>query len=108
MTGRVALVVASVVIWSGFAPNSVRSAPPSPQGAAPGIPGVVATGATIELLDKWDPSYGGEGPVATPDGDLLFAQQDKNTILRIDSEGKLSTFLQNVNRTTGLAYDRAG
>ena len=33
-----------------------------------GIPGVVADGTRIELIATWDPSFGGEGPIAAPDG----------------------------------------
>lgn len=106
MIRRVAVLLCTL----GLGLTSIRThAFPAPQDAtASEIPGVVANGTKVQLLDKWDPAHGGEGPVATPDGSLLFAQQDLNKILKIDANDRISTYLETANRTTGLAYDLKG
>ena len=40
-----------------------------------------------------------------PDGSLLFTEQDAGdgALVRIDKDGKVSTYLENTNRTIGLA-----
>ena len=72
------------------------------------IPGVIAAGAKIELLQTWDPEFGGEGPIAAPDGSMLFAHQDANKVARIDPSGRLSTYLEGTNRATSLGFDSKG
>ena len=42
------------------------------------------------------------------DGSVLFTEQDANKIIRIDPAGNLSTYLEDTNRTVGLAYDSKG
>src|SRR5262245_34962721 len=74
----------------------------------PDIPGVVAGGTKIELLHTWDGKLGGEGPIAAPDGSLLFVHQDAAEVMKIDKDGKLSKYLENTNRATGLAFDPKG
>jgi gluconolactonase len=78
---------------------------------SPAIPGVVAGGTKVQVVASG--IHGGEGPIATPDGGLLFCEKDAvppatNKILKIDKEGKLSVYRENPHRLTGLAYDRAG
>jgi gluconolactonase len=45
-----------------------------------------------------------------PDGSLLFTEQDAGDgqLVRIDKDDKISTYLENTNRTIGLAYDHQG
>jgi gluconolactonase len=45
-----------------------------------------------------------------PDGNLLFTEQDAGDgrLIRIDMDDKISTFVDNTNRTIGLAYDLKG
>jgi gluconolactonase len=62
----------------------------------------------VQLLLRWDPSEGGEGPIAAQDGSLLFAKQDLNQIIKIDKNGKSSVYLEDTNGATGLAYDLKG
>jgi gluconolactonase len=51
-----------------------------------------------------------EGPIAMPDGSLLFTEQDAGDgqLVKIDKDDKVSVFLTNTNRTIGLAYDSKG
>ena len=72
----------------------------------PNIPGVVAAGTRVQLLVRG--LQGTEGPVAAPDGSLIFTEQNANRISKIDANGRVTPFLSNTNGTIGLAYDSHG
>jgi gluconolactonase len=79
-----------------------------PDTTAPDIAGVVRGGTKVQLIR--DLFHSKEGPIAMPDGSLLFTEQDAGDgqLVRIDKDDKVSVFLQNTNRTIGLAYDLKG
>jgi gluconolactonase len=95
-------LIASAVVSSRAAGHF----PPLVEMTTPDIPGVVAGGTKVQLV-AWG-IHGGEGPVAAPDGSLLFCEKDTSRILKIDLKGKLSVYLEHNNRTTGLALDAKG
>ncbi|HET7833147.1 MAG TPA: SMP-30/gluconolactonase/LRE family protein [Gallionella sp.] len=73
---------------------------------APAIDGVVTAGTKIELIkDGFD---GTEGPIALPDGSLIFTETRANRITRIAEDGSTSVILENSNGSNGLAFDRTG
>ncbi len=72
----------------------------------PAIEGVVAAGTKIELIK--DGFEGTEGPIAAPDGSLLFTETRGNRITRIAADGSTSTFLENSNGSNGLAFNAKG
>jgi hypothetical protein len=76
-----------------------------PDTMAPDIPGVVRGGTPVHLIR--DLFHSTEGPIAMPDGSLLFTEQDAGDgqLVKIDKDDKVSVFLTNTNRTIGLAYD---
>jgi gluconolactonase len=93
------------------APYPRLPAPPvksPPDTTAPDIPGVVAGGTKVHLIR--DLFHSTEGPIAMPDGSLLFTEQDAGDgqLVKIDNDGNVSTFVTNTNRTIGLAYDTKG
>lgn len=84
-------------------------APPAPalkETVAQEIPGVIRAGTKIVLLR--DGFMGTEGVIAMPDGSALFTEQDADRIIRVDRNDRISTYLENTNRTIGLAYDSKG
>jgi len=87
-------------------PNPPVKSPPDTM--APDIPGVVKGGTPVHLIR--DLFHSTEGPIAMPDGSLLFTEQDAGDgqLVKIDKNDKVSVFLQNTNRTIGLAYDPKG
>jgi gluconolactonase len=94
---------------AGQAPGGGQEGPapdPSRELIAPDIPGVVKGGTKVEFIRAG--FNGTEGVIAMPDGSVLFTEQDADKIIRIDPAGNLSTFLENTNRTIGLAYDPKG
>ncbi len=79
---------------------------PARELTAPDIPGVVKGGTKVQFIRAG--LNGTEGVVAMTDGSVLFTEQDADKIIRIDPAGNLSTYLENTNRTIGLAYDPKG
>jgi gluconolactonase len=116
---RTSFVLAATVILSATlsgqrgqeAPYPRLPAPPvksPPDTMAPDIPGVVRGGTPVHLIR--DLFHSTEGPIAMPDGSLLFTEQDAGDgqLVKIDKNDKVSVFLTNTNRTIGLAYDTKG
>lgn len=72
----------------------------------PAIDGVVAAGTKIEYIR--DGFKGTEGPIALPEGDLVFTETQANRITRISQDGTISPFLENSNGSNGLAFNAKG
>jgi gluconolactonase len=89
----------------GQAPAAAPQAPAAETIAA-NIPGVVAGGTRVQVIGS--NFRGTEGPIAMPDGSLIFTEMDLNRVTRIDNDGKTSTFLENTNGSNGLAFDSRG
>ena len=80
--------------------------PPASNTVAPAIPGVVAAGTPITVIKEG--FQGTEGPIALPDGSVIFTNPGANRISKIDNGGNVSTFLENTNSSNGLAFDSKG
>ncbi|MCE4539657.1 SMP-30/gluconolactonase/LRE family protein [Pelomonas sp. P7] len=110
VVGRDGRVVATV---GGLAPEAnVDAALKAVQALAPAptrtsaIPGVVAAGTPIVVLG--DGFKGTEGPLALPDGSLVFTETQDARITRIAPDGQLSTHLRDTNGANGLGLNAAG
>jgi gluconolactonase len=110
-TPAAVLVVVGLCCAASFA-GQAQGPPPvvksPPDTIAPDIPGVVAGGTKVQLIRDLFQST--EGPIAMPDGSLLFTEQDAGDgqLVKIDKDGNVSTYLRDTNRTIGLAYDAKG
>jgi gluconolactonase len=95
-----------------FAKRFAQAAKKADQSAArnanvAAIPGVVANGA------KWTKVWqeGGnsaDGILATSDGSVLVAQEDYDTVLKIDADGNASVFVKDAKGVGSLSMDREG
>lgn len=110
VVGRDGRVVATV---GGLAPEAnVDAALKAVQALAPAptrtgaIPGVVAAGTPIVVLG--DGFKGTEGPLALPDGSLVFTETQEARLTRIAPDGQLSTYLRDTNGANGLGLNPAG
>ncbi len=87
-----------------------KGIPPAPKPAtetvAPAIPGVVAGGTKVVVIKNGFDNT--EGPVALPDGSLIFTETRASRITKIDKDNNISTFLENTNRSNGLGFDSKG
>lgn len=105
------LLAAGGMLGLAAAQNPAATPAQAPQPAlkeviAPAIAGVIEGGTKVVLLR--DGLSGTEGVIAAPDGSMLFTEQDANRINRVDANDNITTFLDNTNRTIGLAFDRRG
>jgi gluconolactonase len=72
----------------------------------PAIPGIVAGG--IELRPIKDGFAGTEGPVALPDGSVIFTETQANRITKINQDGSTTNFISNSNGANGLGFSANG
>ncbi|MBM3820438.1 MAG: SMP-30/gluconolactonase/LRE family protein [Acidimicrobiia bacterium] len=81
-----------------------------PQPARPvtvtAIPGVVAAGAT--WTQAWAGTDNADGILGTPDGGLLFAQEQPRRVSRLDPDNRVSVYAENTNGAGSLALDAKG
>ena len=99
-----------VLIWGLFfsttASAQVARGNPDHDTFATAIPGVISGGAKIQFLD--DGYRGTEGPIALPDGSIVFTETRRNRLMRVDQDGNGSRWLFNTNGANGLAFDSEG
>ena len=70
------------------------------------IPGIVGAGATWTLV--WQGTDNADGIVGTEDGGLLFAQEQPNRISKLDTNDKVSAFVQNTGGAGSVTIDSRG
>ena len=71
------------------------------------IPGVIAAGATWKTL--WTGTgNNADGPIATPDGGVLFAQNSDSKVLKIDAQGAVSYPYADTNTGGALSRSKQG
>src|SRR5215831_175556 len=70
------------------------------------IPGVIAAGAQWKLV--WQGPDNADGLVGTKDGGILFAQEQPNTVGRLDPQDKFSIFATDTHGTGALGIDSKG
>ena len=100
-----ALVIGRVSAQAPPAP-APPAAPALKETVASEIPGVIRGGTKIVLLR--DGFMGTEAVISMPDGSMLFTEQDADRIIKVDRNDNISTYVENTNRTIGLAYDGKG
>jgi gluconolactonase len=82
------------------------AAPPPTDTVAPAIAGVVAAGTPVHVIK--DGFNGSEGPIALPDGSVIFSETTANRTIRIDASGSVSVFLENTGGANGMSFDTDG
>jgi gluconolactonase len=70
------------------------------------IPGVVAAGAKWEIV--WADFYTADGIVGTPDGGVLFAQEQTDTIKKLDVNHREYVHLANTRGAGAISLDTQG
>jgi gluconolactonase len=73
---------------------------------ATAFPGITAPNTQIQLVGE--NFKGTEGPVALPDGSVLFTQAQINEVTRIASDGSVSPFVEKSNGANGLGFNGQG
>jgi gluconolactonase len=93
----------AVLLIVAFMQAAAPQGPPT-ETATPNIPGVVAAGTKVQIIE--DGFEGTEGPVAMPDGSVIFTNAAHVT--KIDKDNNVSNFLDNPNLPNALAFDSKG
>ena len=79
---------------------------PEKQVTAAAIPGVVAAGAKIERV--WTGLQSADGVIGEPDGTVLLLEQRAHRVSRVDRNGKITLWLEDINEAGGIAIDPKG
>ncbi len=72
-----------------------------------GINGIVAAGAEWELVWAWN-GNNADGPIATEDGGLLFANNDASNVIRLNPDGSSEIVYANLNTSGALSRNKRG
>jgi gluconolactonase len=91
----VACICGSSLLWSQAKDVTVME-----------IPGVIAAGAKWEQV--WQGSDNADGLVGTPDGGVLFAQEQANTVRKLDSRGYDSAYAKDTHGAGSITVDSQG
>ncbi len=70
------------------------------------IPGVIAAGATWTLA--WAGTDNADGIVGTPDGGLLFTQEQPNRVSKLDRNDKVSVYVEGTHGAGSVSMDTRG
>ena len=70
------------------------------------IPGVVSAGTHVELIRE--DFQGTEGPIALPNGDLIFTEPLANRITRVSASNEVAPFLSETSGANALALTPSG
>lgn len=70
------------------------------------IPGVVAEGAEWQLV--WADFVTADGMVGTPDGGVMFAQEQTDSVVKLDRDGNEYTYIKNADGPGSVSLDAKG
>jgi gluconolactonase len=97
-------VSAQVALAQGFN-MSAPSAPERPADVT-AIPGVIAANAKWELI--WRDTKTADGIVSTPDGGVIFAQEQSDTVRKLDAKNRESVYIRDTHGTGAVSVDSQG
>jgi gluconolactonase len=93
-----------VLVWGFCAPLYVHSQ--ARDVTVTGIPDVIAAGAKWQVA--WQGTDNADGIVGTPDGGLLFAQEQPSVIRKLDRDDNHSVYVQDTHGAGSVAIDAQG
>jgi gluconolactonase len=99
-------LVAGLVLLTGAAASAQTLLPGERAANVTEIPGVVAAGATWELV--WADFKTADGIVGTPDGGLLFAQEQSDSIRKLDSSNHEYVYVPDAHGPGAVSMDSQG
>jgi gluconolactonase len=83
-------------------PRNFPQPEPAKQVTITEIPGIIAAGSQWKMA--WQGTATADGMAGTKDGGILFAQEQTNTIFKLDKNDKVSAFLTNPHGPGALAF----
>lgn len=107
MRKQVLVFVVAGVLAAGIGVSAQRrGGPPPPPPITPDPSRVRAPGAQVEKI-AGDFIFT-EGPTSDKDGNVYFVDQNNNKILKYDTAGVLTTFMQPSGYSNGMSFDPQG
>ena len=109
MKTKALLTIASCLLASAFVVNQAGAEmllAGEHEATVKAIPGVVADGAQWELV--WSSDLTADGIVGSPDGGLLFAQEQSNTVKKLDKSGREWIVVKNADGPGAVSLDKDG
>lgn len=102
-------LLAATVASSSLAQAAAPALPPAVDTVAPEIPGVVKAGTKVQVI-KTGLTNGTEGPIALNDGSgaVLFTEQQADRISKIDKDGNVTPFLENITGINAITINAKG
>jgi gluconolactonase len=100
-----ALGAASQVTWAQGFNMSAPSAPERPAEVT-AIPGIIAANAKWERV--WHDIKTADGIVSTPDGGVIFAQEQSDTLRKLDWKNRESVYVTDTHGTGAVSMDSQG
>ncbi|MEJ0035020.1 MAG: SMP-30/gluconolactonase/LRE family protein [Gammaproteobacteria bacterium] len=102
------LTVLGAAAQAAMAQGFNMSAPSAPERPAEvtAIPGVIAANAKWQLV--WHDIKTADGIVSTPDGGVIFAQEQSDTIRKLDSKNRESVYITDTHGTGAVSVDSHG
>ncbi len=89
-----------------MAPTAAQQLPGERAAAVTEIPGVIAAGATWELV--WADFKTADGIVSTSDGGVLFAQEQGDTVRKLDANNHEYVYMTDAHGPGALSIDKQG
>jgi gluconolactonase len=96
----------ATVLVASAAPSYAQQLPGERAATVTEIPGVIAGGATWELV--WADFETADGIVGAPDGGVIFAQEQTDTIRRLDANNKEYVVLADAHGPGAVSIDAQG
>jgi gluconolactonase len=100
------LAVTSGVLVSAQQPRNFPQPEPAKQVTITQIPGIIAAGS--QWMMAWQGTATADGMTGTKDGGILFAQEQTNTIFKLDRKDKAAPFLTNPRGPGAVAIGPKG
>lgn len=114
-------VLPLLICVTGFSQQQNQTRPaeaPATETTAKDIPGVIKAGTKIEVVIASVPGHGNtgvttqgtEGPIALPDGTMVFCETILGRVAKVDKDGHESAFVDaaHANGPNGLSWDSKG
>src|SRR5262245_41894713 len=88
---------------------ALTAAPPAPALPAPApIPGVIAPAQSWKVVWSWE-GNNADGPIAGPNGSVMFANNDASNVMRLDpATGRATVLFQDTNTGGALSRSKNG
>jgi len=100
------VALASSFAAQAQAPRNFPQPEPFKQVTVTEIPGIVAAGSQWKMA--WQGMATADGMAGTKDGGILFAQEQTNTVFKLDKNDKVSPFLTNPHGPGAIAFGPKG